>query len=262
MPRTRLAATVAALLSALLAAACGGSSATAPSNDSLSGQLTVFAAASLTDAFNQEGQAFTKRHPGVQLRFSYGGSPTLAAQIRQGAPADVFASADQPNMKKITAAGLNTGTPQAFAGNRLQIVVGKGNPKHVTSLQDLANPRLLVDLCNPEVPCGNYARQALARAGVTVHPRSGETAVTGVVTKVGAAEADAGIVYRTDVMAAGAKVDGVDIPDRYDVPATYPIVALKASHQPAAAGAFIDFVRGKDGQTILRRHGFGSPRTS
>jgi molybdate transport system substrate-binding protein len=188
------------------------------------------------------------------VELNFGGSSTLAAQITQGAPADVFASADQPNMQKVVDAGL-AGAPATFATNRLQLVVGPGNPKGIRSLADLARPGLVVVLCAPAVPCGTYAAQALGKAGVTVHPASQEQDVKAVVTKVQLGEADAGIVYRTDVRAAGAAVAGVDIPADQNVTAEYPIAELKGA-SPAAAG-FVDFVRSPEGQLILGGFGFG-----
>jgi molybdate transport system substrate-binding protein len=260
--RHRLPAFLVALL-ALLTAACGGSgTAGAPSpspTSHLSGQVTVLAAASLNGAFTDIGRAFHQANQGVEVTFSFNGSSTLAAQVLQGAPADLFASADQPNMKKVVDAGYATGAPRTFATNRLQIVVQAGNPKHIGGLADLARPGLLVVLCNPDVPCGSYAQQALTRAGLRVTPASGETAVTGVVNKVALGEADAGIVYTTDVRAAGARVEGVDVPDRQNVLATYPMVPVKGSRHPDIDRAFVDFVEGTPGQRVLQRYGFGKP---
>lgn len=248
------------LLTALLLAACGSPGGKSPSpSPSLSGNLTVLAAASLTEAFGDLGREFGIAHPSVRTRFSFGGSPTLATQILQGAPADVFASADQPNMQKVVAAGLAAGTPQVFGRNRLQVVVRAGNPEHVTSLADLGRSNLRVVLCAPAVPCGAYARTALARAGVKVTPRSEEDNVRAVVTKVALGEADAGIVYVTDVRAAGDQVQGIDIPDAYNVVASYPLVALRNAPNPSAARAFVDFVLSPLGQRVLRAHGFASP---
>lgn len=174
----------------------------------------------------------------------------------EGAPADVFASADQANMQKVVDAGSVSSTA-VFASNRLQIVVGPGNPKGIRSLADLARPGLVVVLCAPAVPCGAYGAQALGRAGVTVHPASQEQDVKAVVSKVQLGEADAGIVYQTDVRAAGAAVQGVDIPADQNVPVEYPIAVLKRA-DPAAA-RFVDFVRSPAGQRILGGFGFGPP---
>jgi molybdate transport system substrate-binding protein len=188
------------------------------------------------------------------VEFNFAGSSALAAQITQGAPADVFASADQPNMQKVVDAGY-ANAPGVFASNRLQMVVGRGNPKGIRSLADLARPGLVVVVCAPAVPCGAYGAQALGKAGVTVHPASQEQDVKAVVTKVQLGEADAGIVYQTDVRAAGSGVEGVDIPAEQNVTAEYPIAVLKGAG-PAAA-AFVDFVRTAEGQRILAGFGFG-----
>lgn len=245
------------LLAAILLSGCGGAPSAASSPPAVSGQLTVLAAASLTDAFHEVGASFQRRYPGTQVQFSFGGSSTLAAQILQGAPADVFASADQPNMDRVS--NQLAGTPAVIASNRLQIAVGPGNPRHVASLADLARPDLVVVLCAPQVPCGTYSQQALRRAGVGVSARSQEADVRAVLTKVATGEADAGIVYATDVRSSGGKVAGVDIPDGENVPAAYPAAVLKTASNPRTAAAFLDFLRAPDGQAILQRYGFGKP---
>ena len=243
----------------LLLTACGSSAGPAPSGPALSGNLTVLAAASLSGAFAAEAARFQADHPGVRVSSSFAASSTLAAQVQQGAPGDVFASADEANMKKLADAGLVSGAAAIFATNRLQIAVAPGNPKHITGLADLAGNGVLVDLCQPAVPCGTYAQQALGKAGVTVRPVSQEADVKGVLTKVEVLEADAGIVYATDVKAAGARVAGVDIPDAQNVTAKYPVATIKAAANPAAAQAFIDFILSPDGQAILAGYGFTRP---
>lgn len=245
-------------LLSLLLAACGSAPTPAAAPDPVRGSLTVFAAASLTEAFNRIGAEFTGLHPGASVQFNFAGSPTLVTQITEGAQADVFASADQPNMDRVTGAGLSTGPPVVFARNRLEIVVEKGNPRHITSLADLARPGLLVVLAGPTVPAGKYAGQALQSAGVRVTPVSEETDVKSVVTKVALGEADAGIVYVTDVRAAGSTVEGITIPDQHNVIASYPAVALKGAASPVAAKAFIDFLLGP-GRSILTSFGFAAP---
>jgi len=248
------------LLVVLLAAACGGND--QPSGGSAgqaaggSGKLTVFAAASLTKAFEATKDAFQNDHPGVSVTFSFAGSQALATQIQQGAPADVFASADQKNMAKV--ADL-VGSPRVFAQNVLEIVVAKGNPKGVRSLGDLAGKGLIVVLAGPEVPAGKYAAEALARQGVTVKPRSLEDNVKGVVNKVALGSADAGIVYATDVPAAGDKVEGVEIPSDQNVTATYPIAVVKASKNQQLAQAWVDYVASGQGQAFLKDAGFLPP---
>jgi molybdate transport system substrate-binding protein len=239
---------------AVLLAACGSSGGHA--STSLSGTVAVFAAASLTDAFNALGTSFQGANSGVTMKFNFAGSPTLVTQIEQGAPADVFASADTTNMDKLTADGFTTGTPQVFARNRLEIVVGPGNPKGITGLADLAKPGVIYITEAPTVPAGKYALQAFKMAGVTVTPKSLETDVKSVVGKIELGEADAGIVYTTDVTAAGSKVTGVPIPDADNVIATYPIVAVKATTIAAAAKAFIAYVVSAAGQAKLHSFGF------
>lgn len=250
-----------AFVAALSLAACGGVATTSssPAPDRVSGDLTVLAAASLTAAYNQIGHDFMKAHPEARVTFSFGGSSTLVTQILQGAPADVLASADQPNMQKLVDGGLADGQPAVFTQNRLQIVVQAGNPKKIAGLADLANPNLVVDLCAPAVPCGSYATQAFARAGVKVTPKSQEQDVKSVVTRVSLGEADAGIVYTTDVKAGGTTVEGVDIPADQNVIATYPIVRVKGTRNPVTASAFIDWVVGATGQKILAQYGFTRP---
>ena len=242
---------------ALLAAACGSSSSSAgPSPIPLSGTISVFAAASLTDSFKAVGNSFQQAHGAVTVQFNFAGTPTLVTQIEQGAQADVFASADTTNMTKLTADGFTAGTSQVFAHNQLEIVVGPGNPKGITSLADLARPGVIYITEGPTVPAGKYALQALATAGVKVTPKSLETDVKSVVAKIELGEADAGIVYTTDVKAAGSKVQGVPIPDADNVIATYPIVAVKVSKALDVADAFIAYVVSAAGQSTLRSFGF------
>ena len=246
-----------AVVAALLAA-CGGGRSSGGSSGS-SGELKVFAAASLTAAFTKLGGDFTAANGGTRVTFNFAGSQALATQIQQGAPADVFASADTTNMDKVKDL---VATPQNFASNLLQIVVEKGNPKHVKGLADLARGDLKVVLAAPEVPAGKYAQQALGRAGLTVEPVSQEDNVKAVVTKVALGEADAGIAYVTDVTAGGDKVEGVDIPREQNVLATYPIATVKAGKLQDKAQAFMDLVRSDQGQQVLRSYGFLPPPTS
>jgi molybdate transport system substrate-binding protein len=251
-----------AALALLLTAACGGAasqSSAGPSADQVTGNLTVLAAASLTDSFNRIGEQFKAKHSGVNIRFSYAGSPTLVAQIQQGAPADVFASADQPNMQKVVDGRLNSEAPRVFARNKLEIVVQAGNPTQIQTVADLAKPGIKFDACAPGVPCGTYATNVLNKANVRVTPVSQEDNVKAVVTKVSLGEADAGIVYATDVKAGGAKVAGVTIPDDVNVTASYPIVRLEAAPNQKAAEAFIGFVTGSEGRKTLAGYGFLSP---
>lgn len=250
-----------AAAAALALAGCASVAGTPSSSttDPVQGDLTVLAAASLTAVYNRIGQDFMRAHPNAKVTFSFGGSPTLVTQILQGAPADIFASADQRNMNKLVEGGLADGNPTVFTQNKLQIVVRAGNPKKITGLADLARPDLVVDLCAPTVPCGSYAAQACAKAKVKVLAQSQEQDVKAVVTKVSLGEADAGIVYTTDVKAGGATLEGVDIPPDQNIIANYPIVRVKGTKNPTTANAFIEWVVGAKGQAVLTQFGFTSP---
>jgi molybdate transport system substrate-binding protein len=237
-------------------ASAGGSAA---ASGKVSGTVVVFAATSLTEAFNKIGAQFEAANPGVTVKFNYNGSSSLATSITQGAPADVFASAAPSNMKTVTEASLASGTPADFARNTGEILVEKGNPKGITSVGDLANPAVKVVVCAPAVPCGQVATAIFKNAGVTVKPVSEEQNVGGVVTKVTLGEADAGIVYVTDAKANEGKATGVTIPaDQNDITA-YPIAELKGAPNPAGAAAFISYVLGPDGQKVLAGLGFLPP---
>jgi len=244
------------VVAAILLAACGSTSGNASTSPSIGGTVSVFAAASLTAAFNALGTSFQRANSGVTVRFNFAGTPTLVTQIEQGAGADVFASADTANMAKLKGDGFAAGTPQVFARNKLEIVVAPGNPKGITGLADLAKPGVIYITEAPTVPAGKYALQALKMAGVTVTPKSLESDVKSVVGKIELGEADAGIVYTTDVTAAGSKVTGVPIPDADNVIAIYPIVAVKATTNAAAANAFIAYVLSAAGQAKLQSFGF------
>ncbi len=256
---------------ALVGAACGGGdgngaaaktetteSATTTTQADVTGDVTVLAAASLTEAFTKMGKAFEAANPGTKVTLSFGASSTLAAQANQGAPGDLFASADEANMKKVTDAG-NAADPSTFVRNRLAILVGKGNPEGIFTLADLASPGVTFVLCAAEVPCGKFGQQALDKAGVTAKPRSYEENVKAVVTKVTLGEADAGIVYVTDAKSAGTRAQGVDIPDEYNVMAAYPLAVLKQASHRDVADAFKAFVLSPPGQQIMSRYGFLPP---
>ena len=246
---------------AVLATACGGSNSSSGGNSGSGSptEIKVFAAASLTAAFTKIGQEYTAANPNTRVTFNFAGSQALATQIQQGAPADVFASADTTNMNKVKDL---VDTPQNFAGNLLQIIVAKGNPKGIKGLSDLSRSDLKVVLAAPDVPAGKYARQALDAQHITVKPVSLEDNVKAVVTKVSLGEADAGIVYVTDVTAGGEKVEGVDIPNDQNVPATYPIATVKASGHQSQAQAFVEMVRSDQGQQVLKSYGFLPPPSS
>ena len=224
----------------------------------LTGNLTVLAAASLTDSFTELGKAFEGLHPGTKVTFSFDASSSLATQANNAAPADVFASADQANMQKVVDAGNATG-PRVFVHNRLALLVKKGNPKKIAALSDLGKPTVTFVLCAVEVPCGKYGAQALAKAGVKAQPKSLEANVKAVVTKVTSGQVDAGIGYVTDARAAATTADGVEIPDQYNVVAEYPIAVLKQSKNANLAYAFLDYILGPDAQAVLAKYGFTGP---
>lgn len=235
------------------------SGSSSPAGGALSGTITVFAAASLQKTFDEIAATFEKAHPGVDVQLSYDGSSTLVTQLTQGAQADVFASADEKNMTKVTDAGLLAGTPTVFATNTLQIAVKPGNPQGLTDLASLARSGVATVICAAEVPCGSAARTALKAAGVTLDPASEEQKVTDVVTKVAEGDADAGLVYKTDVSGSGGKVEGIDFEESAEAVNSYPIGVLKDAPNPAAAAAFVDAVTGSEGRQVLAAAGFGAP---
>lgn len=220
------------------------------------GSITVFAAASLTASFTEIAAAFEKANPGVKVALSFAGSSTLVTQIQNGAPADVFASADTNNMDKLAKARLIDGIASMFTRNRLMIVVPRGNPLRVQSLGDLAKPEVFVGLGAVGVPVGDYAREISARAGIDVKPKTLESSVSAIVTKAALREIDAGIVYVTDVAIDDYRVDGIAIPDAQNVVATYPIASLAASKNAATAKGFVTFTQGTIAQSILAKYKF------
>ena len=240
------------VLAVALLVGCEGAS--GPSYVALYPPLTILAASSLQPAFDKIGQAAISRHIATPT-FSYTGTQTLTAQLQQGAPGDIFASADPSHMATLEGAGLVSGASRIFAHNRLEIAVAKGNPKGIRTLADLSRSGLVVVLADPSVPAGKYAQQALSQAHVTVHPASLELQVTGVLSKVALGEADAGIVYVSDIVNSG-KVDGVTVPDSQNVIADYPIAILKSTQNQAVATAFVNLVLSTDGQAILKAAGF------
>lgn len=259
-PRTHLATLILATV-AILATARAGSPSTAPDSPDVAAphEVLVFAAASLSDAFEALGAAFESAHPGTTVRFNFAGSQQLVAQILQGAPADVFAPADQRQLQKVAAARAVAGEAPLFAANALTIVVEPGNPLHVRGLSDLARGDLTLVLAAEEVPAGHYALQALERAGVEVTAASLENDVRAVLFKVRLGEADAGIVYASDVVAAGDAVDAIPIAPQHNDRARYPIAVLAHAPNPDAGQAFVTFVRSPEGQALLGEYGFSAP---
>jgi len=228
------------------------------SSTSVSGTVNVFAAASLKEAFTQLGRQFEVAHPGAKVVFSFGSSSGLAAQINQGAPADVFASASTKNMDQVVAAGTAS-APMDFAGNVMEIAVPARNPAGITAFSDLAGSGVKVALCQPVVPCGTTAAKVLSNARLIVIPVTQELDVKAVLIKVTLGEVDAGIVYVTDVRAAGAKVKGIEIPTEVNASTTYPIATLTSAPNKATAKAFTDYVLSTDGAGVLTAAGFARP---
>ncbi|MBE8470526.1 molybdate ABC transporter substrate-binding protein [Streptomyces justiciae] len=236
-----------------------GSDSAGSASGKLSGEVTVFAAASLKESFETLGKQFEKAHPGTKVTFSFGGSDALAASITGGAPADVFASASPKTMKIVTDAGDNAGEPATFVRNQLEIATLPGNPDKVASLKDLTDSDLKVVLCDKTVPCGAAAEKALTASKLKLTPVSYEEDVKSALNKVVLKEADAAVVYKTDVKAAGDKVEGVEFPESADAINDYPITLLKESKNTDTAKAFIALVRSAEGQKVLTSAGFLKP---
>ncbi|MGO4299628.1 molybdate ABC transporter substrate-binding protein [Leifsonia sp. RAF41] len=254
---------------AIAAVAFTGCSSTTPSGTTavasstpttgVTGTVTVFAAASLTKTFTELGTEFEAAHPGAHVAFSFAGSSDLVSQLSAGAPADVFASADQANMTKAENAKVIDGSPADFATNVLAIAVPPGNPAHVKSFADLASPSVKTVICAPQVPCGAATATVEKSTGVTLTPVSQESSVTDVLGKVSSGEADAGIVYRTDVRGAGSKVESVPFPEAATTVNVYPIARVSDAPNPEGAAAFVAFVTGPEGRKALAAAGFGAP---
>jgi molybdate transport system substrate-binding protein len=254
-----------AILAGMLvfAAACGGddksdtagSGTTETTAATVDGSITVFAAASLTDAFGDIKAAFEKENPGATVTFNFAGSSKLKDQILAGAPADVFASASPSNMTPVVEGG-NAEDSQVFVTNKLEIAVPKGNPGDVAGLDAFGMEALRTGLCAEEVPCGEFGREALKNAGVTPREDTDEADVRALLTKVQTGDLEAGLVYTTDVLAGGDDVEGVEVPEDQNVVAKYPIAALTGSKEPDTAAAFVAFVLSPDGQKLLEKRGF------
>jgi len=255
------AAAVAGCSSTTSPAPAGGSSPSSPaasSPASATGTITVFAASSLKETFTKLGSQFEAAHPGDTVKFSFGASSTLATQITSGAPADVFASAAPKNMDTVVTAG-DASSPQDFAKNTAEIAVPPSNPANVTSVNDLAKSSVKTALCQPKVPCGVVAAAVFKNAGITVKPVTLQPDVKSVLSQVELGNVDAGVVYVTDVMAAGSKVKGVTIPANVNASTTYPIAAISGSKEMSIAQAFVAYVLSPAGQAVLSAAGFEMP---
>ena len=254
-------AVIVAGLAAVAAAGCSSSS-SSPSSSSSSapatGTITVFAAASLTGAFTQLGKQFEAAHKGDTVKFSFGPSSGLATQLTSGAPADVFASASPKTMQEVVSAGTASG-PQDFAKNIAEVAVPSNNPAKVTSVKDLAKSSVKVALCQPQVPCGAVAAEVFKNAGITVKPVTLQPDVKSVLTQVETGNVDAGLVYVTDVLAAGSKVKGVAIPASENASTLYPIATISSSKHTSIAQAFVAYVLSPAGQQVLAAAGFQKP---
>ena len=259
MRRTATVALVATTVFVLAGCAFSAEPSPAQSDPALTGTVTVFAAASLTESFSEIEKQFEERNPGVDVVLNLGGSSTLAEQIVQGAPADVFAAANPQTMKTVVDASLAT-EQTIFVTNTLEIVVPAGNPGGVTGLASLARPELAIALCAQEVPCGAATEQAFAAAGLSAAPDTLEQDVKAVLTKVRLGEVDAGIVYRTDVKAAGGDVVGIPFDEAADVVNDYPISTLTDAPNPTVAKAFVEFVLLDAARSVFDEAGFGVPQ--
>ncbi len=222
------------------------------------GEITVLAAASLTESFSKLGEDFQRAHPGTKITFSFGSSATLAAQVIAGAPVDVFAAASESTMKIVADAGQAV-DQQPFVTNTLQIAVPPGNPAKITGLADFADASLRIALCAAEVPCGSAAEKVFQAAGVAAKPDTLEADVKAALQKVRLSEVDAALVYKTDVIAAGDDVEGIEFPEAGSAVNVYPITALTEAKNPELAAAFVEYVHGPAGQAVLTEAGFASP---
>jgi molybdate transport system substrate-binding protein len=252
-------AVIAAVLAAAAAAGCSSSTSSPSAGSSpATGTITVFAAASLTESFTQLGKQFEAAHPGDTVKFSFGPSSGLATQITSGAPADVFASAAPGNMDDVVSAG-DAASPQNFAKNTMEVATPPDNPGNVESVKDLADDSVKVALCQPQVPCGVVAAEVFKNAGITVKPVTLQPDVKSVLTQVETGNVDAGMVYVTDVQAAGSKVNGVTIPASDNASTLYPIATINSSKHKSIAQAFMNYVLSPAGQQVLKAAGFESP---
>ncbi len=260
---SRLRPAASAVLAVLLLAGCGARAESSPRSArsegaGLTGTVDVFAAASLTEAFERIADDFEQDHPGATVVLNLGASSALAQQIVAGAPADVFAAASPATMRTVTDAGDAAG-PRTFARNTLEIAVPPDNPGAVTGLADLADPDRTIALCAAEVPCGAAAEAVFAAAGLRAAPDTLDQDVKAALAKVRLGEVDAALVYRTDVLSAGAEVEGIAFPEAEQAVNEYPVAALTAAPDAAAAAAFVNHVLSERGQQVLADVGFLTP---
>jgi molybdate transport system substrate-binding protein len=243
----------------VLLAGCAGGETDGPAPATAPREITVAAAASLTDVFGEVKSRFEAAHPGVTVRFSFGASSDLSSQIIAGAPVDVFASASPVLMQKVADAGLVAGASELFVTNRLQIAVQPGNPKGITGFADLNKAGVVLVVCAPQVPCGAATEKVEKTTGVRLTPASEEPDVRSVLAKVTSGNADAGLVYVTDVASTGGKVAGIDFPESAGAINDYPIAVLKNAPAPEPARAFVDYVLGDEAGLVFTEAGFGTP---
>ena len=245
---------IVALIPLIFLAACSSSSESQQQTT-----LNVYAASSLATPFAYAGLAYEKEHPGVKVQFNLGASSDLARFVQEGAPADVFASADVANMEKVESEDLLFSPSVVFATTYLEIIVEKGNPLNISSLQDLTDPDLIFVTTNPEVPIGKYTAEVFDKASLTVTPDSLESNVKGIMLKVAGGEADAGIVYHSEVIASDGQVEGIKIPTEFNIVAEFPIGIIKNSANKQEAQRFIDYLLSSEGQSLLAQYGFQTP---
>ncbi|WP_280309675.1 molybdate ABC transporter substrate-binding protein [Nocardia abscessus] len=238
---------------------CGSAEPAPAQSNGIGGTVTVFAAASLTETFTELGKRFEAAHPGVRVVYSFAASSALAEQIVQGAPADVFASAAPKNMQQLVDKGEVSAEPVTFVRNRLEIAVPKGNPAGITGLADFGKTEPKIALCAEQVPCGAAAKTVFQVAGVDPRPDTREADVKAVLTKVKLGEVDAALVYRTDVRAGGAQVQGITFPEADKAVNDYPVAPLAHAPNTAAAAAFVEFVRSEQARAVFTEAGFDLP---
>lgn len=260
MRRIRLSISAGLCAAVVLATGCSSTTKSVPTgtDGALHGSITVFAASSLKDTFTALGHAFEAAHPGTKVEFNFGASSTLASNIVEGAPADVFASASEKDMTTVSSKSL-VGTPTEFASNRITLAVPASNPAHVSSVADLAKKDVTFVACKADVPCGVAAAYTLGKAGITRTPVTLEPDVKSTLNVLQLGEADAGFVYLTDVLASGGKVMKIAVPDDLTSPVRYPIATVRASGHGALGQAFVAYVLSPEGQAFLTSAGFGKP---